>query len=111
MPFVLRNVLTQLESGGVSPGERSLAQKAACFQSCPWLIADGRDMGTVVFPHAPAKLFLTASAEERAQRRYNQLQDKGFDVNIERLLTEIQERDHRDMNRAVAPLVPAEDAW
>jgi cytidylate kinase len=67
-------------------------------------------MGTVVFPNAPAKLFLTATAEERAQRRYNQLRDKGFDVNIERLLTEIKERDFRDMNRAVAPLVPADDA-
>jgi cytidylate kinase len=64
----------------------------------------------VVFPNAPAKLFLTATAEERAQRRYNQLRDKGFDVNIERLLTEIKERDFRDMNRAVAPLVPADDA-
>ncbi|GAB1104648.1 MAG: (d)CMP kinase [Shewanella algae] len=88
----------------------ALLRRQRAFRVAPGLIADGRDMGTVVFPHAPAKLFLTASAEERAQRRYNQLQDKGFDVNIERLLTEIQERDHRDMNRAVAPLVPAEDA-
>ncbi|WP_420789486.1 (d)CMP kinase [Shewanella algae] len=88
----------------------ALLRRQRAFRVAPGLIADGRDMGTVVFPHAPAKLFLTASAEERAQRRYNQLQDKGFDVNIERLLTEIQERDHRDMNRAVAPLVPAKDA-
>ena len=74
------------------------------------MIADGRDMGTVVFPATPAKLFLTASAEERAQRRYNQLQDNGFDVKIDQLLSEIKERDDRDMNRSVAPLVPAEDA-
>ena len=67
-------------------------------------------MGTVVFPEADVKIFLDASAEERAQRRYKQLQDKGFDVNFERLLTEIRERDDRDRNRAVAPLKPAEDA-
>ncbi|BDM64185.1 cytidylate kinase [Shewanella sp. NFH-SH190041] len=88
----------------------ALLRRQRAFRAAPGLIADGRDMGTVVFPEAPAKLFLTASAEERAQRRYNQLQDKGFDVNIERLLAEIKERDDRDMNRAVAPLVPASDA-
>ena len=74
------------------------------------LVADGRDMGTVVFPRAKAKIFLDASAEERARRRYKQLKDKGIDVNLFGLITEIEERDHRDRNRSVAPLVPAEDA-
>jgi cytidylate kinase len=76
----------------------------------PGLIADGRDMGTVVFPDAEAKIFLDASAEERANRRLKQLQEKGFDVNFDRLLIEIRERDDRDRNRAVAPLRPAPDA-
>ncbi|MCG9712190.1 (d)CMP kinase [Shewanella insulae] len=88
----------------------ALLRRQRAFAEAPGLIADGRDMGTVVFPTTPAKLYLTASAEERAQRRYNQLQDKGFDVNIDRLLAEVVERDERDMNRPVAPLVPAEDA-
>ncbi|QSX42495.1 (d)CMP kinase [Shewanella cyperi] len=88
----------------------ALLRRQRAFNVAPGLIADGRDMGTVVFPTAPAKIYLTASAEERAQRRYNQLRDKGFDVNIDRLLAEIIERDERDMNRPVAPLVPAEDA-
>jgi cytidylate kinase len=88
----------------------ALLRRQRAFAEAPGLIADGRDMGTIVFPATPAKLYLTASAEERAQRRYNQLQDKGFDVNIDQLLSEIKERDDRDMNRSVAPLVPAEDA-
>jgi len=88
----------------------ALLRRQRAFNESPGLIADGRDMGTVVFPNTPAKIYLTASAEERAQRRYNQLQDKGFDVNIDRLLSEIIERDDRDTNRSVAPLVPAEDA-
>ncbi|MFG0833334.1 (d)CMP kinase [Aeromonas bivalvium] len=88
----------------------ALLRRQRAFRQTPGLIADGRDMGTVVFPDAEIKIFLDASAEERAQRRYKQLQDKGFDVNFERLLTEIQERDDRDRNRAVAPLKPAEDA-
>ena len=88
----------------------ALLRRQRAFAETPGLIADGRDMGTVVFPATPAKLFLMASAEERAQRRYNQLQDKGFDVNIDQLLSEIKERDDRDMNRSVAPLVPAEGA-
>ncbi len=70
----------------------------------PGLIADGRDMGTVVFPDAPLKIFLTASAEERAQRRYKQLKQKGLDVSLSQLVTEIRERDERDSNRSVAPL-------
>lgn len=88
----------------------ALLRRQRAFRQEPGLIADGRDMGTVVFPEAEVKIFLDASAEERAQRRYKQLQDKGFDVNFERLLTEIRERDDRDRNRAVAPLKPAEDA-
>jgi cytidylate kinase len=80
------------------------------FYQAPGLIADGRDMGTVVFPDAPVKIFLDASAEERAQRRFNQLQNKGFNVSIAQILSEIKERDFRDRNRSVAPLRPADDA-
>ena len=70
----------------------------------PGLVADGRDMGTVVFPAAPVKVFLTASPEERARRRHNQLLEKGFAANLSNLVAEIRERDERDRNRAVAPL-------
>jgi cytidylate kinase len=80
------------------------------FRKAPGLVADGRDMGTVIFPHAPLKVFLTASTEARAQRRYKQLIDKGFSANMEDLLSDLQARDARDTNRAIAPLVPAEDA-
>lgn len=76
----------------------------------PGLVADGRDMGTVVFPDAPVKIFLTASAIERARRRYNQLKQKGFDANLRDLFEAIQERDARDSERAISPLKPAEDA-
>ena len=76
----------------------------------PGLIADGRDMGTVVFPRAPLKIFLTASAEARAERRFHQLQGMGESVSLAHLLTDIQQRDARDESRAVSPLVPAEDA-
>ena len=76
----------------------------------PGLVADGRDMGTVVFPRAPLKIFLTASAEARAERRFHQLQGMGESVSLARLLTDIQQRDARDQSRAVSPLVPAEDA-
>ena len=76
----------------------------------PGLIADGRDMGTVVFPRAPLKIFLTASAEARAERRFHQLQGMGESVSLARLLTDIQQRDSRDQSRTVSPLVPAEDA-
>jgi len=86
-----------------------LARQRSLLQ-LPGLVADGRDMGTVVFPAAKAKIFLTASAEERAQRRYKQLINKGETVKLPALLAEIQARDERDMNRAVAPLKPAEDA-
>lgn len=76
----------------------------------PGLVADGRDMGTVVFPDAPLKIFLTASDQARAERRFHQLQGMGESVSLARLLTDIQERDARDQSRTVSPLVPAEDA-
>ena len=88
----------------------ALLRRQRAFKVAPGLVADGRDMGTVVFTQAPVKVFLTASAEERAQRRYNQLNEKGFDVKIGRLLDDIRQRDERDQNRKVAPLVPAEGA-
>lgn len=88
----------------------ALLRRQRAFKEAPGLLADGRDMGTVVFPDAPVKVFLTASAEERAQRRMNQLQQKGIDVNIGRLLDDIRQRDERDQNRKVAPLVPAQGA-
>ncbi|MFJ7566938.1 (d)CMP kinase [Herminiimonas sp. NPDC097707] len=81
------------------------------FRAAPGLIADGRDMGTVIFPDAGLKVFLTASPEARAQRRYKQLIDKGFSANIQDLLKDLNERDARDVNRAVAPLKPAEGAY
>ncbi len=80
------------------------------FQVEPGLVADGRDMGTVVFPQAELKIYLTASAEERAQRRYKQLKDKGIDANLSSLVEELRLRDDRDMNRKTAPLKPASDA-
>jgi len=80
------------------------------FRKAPGLVADGRDMGTVIFPGAKLKLFLTASVEARAQRRYKQLIGKGFSANIDDLLADLQERDARDTHRAIAPLVPAEGA-
>ena len=88
----------------------ALLERQRAFRQPPGLVADGRDMGTVVFPDAVVKIFLTASAEERAQRRYNQLKDKGLSVTMRSLLDEIAERDERDQNRATSPLVPAEDA-
>ncbi|MFC5549537.1 (d)CMP kinase [Massilia aerilata] len=80
------------------------------FRETPGLVADGRDMGTVIFPGAKCKVFLTASVEARAQRRYKQLIDKGFSANMDDLLEDLQSRDARDTQRAVAPLVPAEGA-
>ncbi len=88
----------------------ALLRRQRAFKQLPGLVADGRDMGTVVFPSAEVKIFLTASAEERARRRYEELKAKGQDVKIAPLLEQIQARDDRDMNRAVAPLKPAEDA-
>ncbi len=86
----------------------ALLRRQRAFSVAPGLVADGRDMGTVVFTQAPVKVFLTASAEERAERRFNQLKEKGFDVKIGRLLDDIRQRDERDQNRKVAPLVPAQ---
>jgi len=81
------------------------------FRKAPGLVADGRDMGTVIFPNARLKVFLTASVEARAQRRYKQLIDKGFSANMDDLLADLQARDDRDTHRTVAPLVPAEGAY
>ena len=88
----------------------ALLEKQRQFQQAPGLVADGRDMGTVVFPTAMLKIYLTASAEVRAERRYKQLKEKGFDVNLPRLLGEIRERDERDAGRKASPLKPADDA-
>ena len=88
----------------------ALLRRQRAFRSENGLIADGRDMGTVVFPDAMLKIYLTASAQERANRRFHELKESGLDVKIEDLLHDIQARDDRDMNRSVAPLVPAEDA-
>ena len=88
----------------------ALLERQRAFAEAPGLVADGRDMGTVVFPDAPAKLFLDASAEIRAERRYKQLIGNGLSANLAALIEEIQARDDRDRNRAVAPLVPAADA-
>jgi len=93
------------------PGVRTaLFDKQRGFRKAPGLVADGRDMGTVIFPDAQFKVFLTASDEERAKRRYKQLKEKGLDVTLSTLLREIQARDARDASRAVAPLRPAADA-
>ncbi len=89
---------------------QALSKRQRVFRQPPGLVADGRDMGTVIFPDALCKFFLTASPEERAQRRYKQLINKGLSVNLRALLQDIQARDERDSNRAVSPLVPAEDA-
>lgn len=88
----------------------ALKDRQRAFRKEPGLVADGRDMGTVIFPDAAIKVFLTASAEERAQRRYKQLNDKGVSVTLSGLLREILARDARDASRAVAPLRPADDA-
>ncbi|MFO7326696.1 MAG: (d)CMP kinase [Pseudomonadota bacterium] len=88
----------------------ALLDRQRRFAQPPGLVADGRDMGTVVFPGARLKIFLTATAEERARRRHKQLKDKGSDASLAALSQEIAERDRRDSTRAVAPLVPAADA-
>jgi len=88
----------------------ALLRRQRAFKQLPGLIADGRDMGTVVFPDAEVKVFLTASAEERADRRFKELKDKGHDVKIGDLLNDIKARDERDTNRSVAPMVAAEGA-
>jgi cytidylate kinase len=88
----------------------ALASRQRRFRQPPGLVADGRDMGTVIFPDAKLKIFLTASAEIRAERRYKQLKEKGENVNLTRLFREIKARDLRDQSRSIAPLRPAEDA-
>jgi cytidylate kinase len=88
----------------------ALVQLQLGFRKAPGLVADGRDMGTVIFPEAAFKVFLTASAAERAKRRYKQLKDKGLGVTLGNLLREIEARDERDASRAVAPLRAADDA-
>jgi CMP/dCMP kinase len=89
---------------------QALLHRQQAFRQLPGLVADGRDMGTVVFPDATLKVFLTASSKERAERRYKQLIAKGIDVNIGDLLADIKARDERDSSRSVAPLRPADDA-
>ena len=89
---------------------RVLLQKQRDFRKAPGLVADGRDMGTVVFPEAEIKVFLTASVGERAKRRYKQLIEKGIDANLIQITNEIEERDRRDMERKTAPLAMASDA-
>ncbi len=89
---------------------RALLDKQRAFRQPPGLVADGRDMGTVVFPDAPYKVFLTASAEERARRRYLQLKAQGLDVNLDQIIKDLEERDRRDREREESPLVPAKDA-
>jgi cytidylate kinase len=88
----------------------ALLERQRAFQQPPGLVADGRDMGSLVFPSASVKIFLTASAEERAARRHKQLKDKGIDVSLAALSRDIEDRDRRDSERSVAPLRPAEDA-
>lgn len=88
----------------------ALLQRQRAFAVAPGLVADGRDMGTVVFPDADAKIFLTASPEERAERRYKQLIDKGESVSLAALVEQVRKRDERDMNRKASPLVPANNA-
>lgn len=88
----------------------ALLQRQKDFANLPGLVADGRDMGTVVFPSSPVKLYLTASAEIRAERRVKQLKNQGIDANIARITQDIKERDERDTGRKTAPLKPADDA-
>ena len=113
---VSRSIRTEQAGEGASrvavmPSVRAaLVDRQHAFATPPGLVADGRDMGTVIFPSAALKIFLTASADERARRRYKQLKDKGLGANLAALSQEIAERDRRDANRPVAPLKPADDA-
>ena len=88
----------------------ALVHRQRAFRKPPGLVADGRDMGTVIFPDAVLKIFLTASAQARAERRYKQLKEKGESVNLSRLFRDIEKRDERDSSRAISPLKPADDA-
>ena len=93
-----------------APVREALLERQRRFRARPGLVADGRDMGTVVFPDAPLKVFLTASAEERARRRHKQLKDKGIGVSLRGLLKDIEARDEQDTRRSASPMAPAEDA-
>lgn len=95
----------------LQPVRDGLLELQHAFRMPPGLVADGRDMGTVVFPEAPAKFFLTATPEERARRRYQQLRDQGSDVTLDQIKADLKERDQRDSQRSVAPLRPAEGAY
>lgn len=103
------NLASQVAALG--PVREALLERQRAFRQAPGLVADGRDMGTVVFPDATLKVFLVASAHARAQRRYNQLIEKGFSANLSTLLHDLEARDARDMQRVNAPLVPAADAF
>ena len=96
--------------GAIGAARDALLQRQLAFRQAPGLVADGRDMGTVVFPDAKAKIYLTATAEERAQRRYKQLIDKGIGAMLPALLQDLKERDARDSEREISPLKPAKDA-
>lgn len=113
---VSREIRTDLGSdlaskvGAIPAAREALFERQLKFRKAPGLVADGRDMGTVVFPDANLKIFLTASVSERAQRRYKQLIAKGIDAILPDLLRDLKERDRRDSERPVSPLKPAEDA-
>lgn len=94
----------------INPVRQALLQRQRDFAQTPGLVCDGRDMGTIVFPKAMLKIYLTASADVRAQRRLKQLKDHGLNANLAALIKEIQDRDYRDQNRVHAPLLPASDA-
>jgi len=96
--------------GAIPAAREALMDRQLAFRQPPGLVADGRDMGTVVFPDANPKIYLTASVEERAQRRYKQLLDKGIDAILRDLLQDLTERDARDSGRTISPLKPADDA-
>ncbi len=96
--------------GALAGVRTALLSRQRAFRQSPGLIADGRDMGTIIFPDANLKIFLTASPEERARRRCNQLKEKGINVNLSGLIEELRERDKRDQERPIAPLKPAVDA-
>ncbi len=113
---VSRDIRTEAVSMNASrvaaypPVREALLQRQRDFRQAPGLVADGRDMGTTVFPDSGVKIFLTASPEARAERRYLQLQEKGEKVDMDALVADIRERDKRDSERAVSPLKPADDA-
>lgn len=96
--------------GAIPAAREALLERQLAFRKSPGLVADGRDMGTVVFPESKPKIYLTATPEERAQRRYKQLIDKGIDAILPALLQDLKERDARDSEREISPLRPASDA-